>query len=180
MRSTPSPPVSSSTRAAVVLRAVVDRVVCAGAPGVRRFLIGADGGYDRRASPLGKLDGVVANSARAAGNEDGEALNRPAGEQTAMGSHGGDADAGALLETHVFREGHGVLGWQCDVLGGCAERPLPLAFEQPHALAYAGSVDACADRLDRPRAVAVRHDSWEWHLRAARAGAGLPVGRVDA
>ena len=122
----------------------------------------------------------MANRARAAGNEDGESLNRPAGEQTAMGSHGGDADAGTLLETHVFREGHGVLGWQCDVLSGSAERPLPLAFEQPHALAYTGGVDARADRLDRPCAVAVRNDPWEWHLRAARAGARLPVGRVDA
>src|SRR5207237_2136105 len=91
-----------------------------------------------------------------------------------------DAEARSGFVVDVFRQSDGLRAGQRDVLCGGAERPLPLAVPDPHALADAARPDPGSHGIDIARAVAVRDHERGGELAAAAAAAGLPVRRIDA
>ena len=84
------------------------------------------------------------------------ARHRPCGEHREVGGERRDADAGALDERHVVRNGNGAVGRQAHVFRRRAGAGVSAVHEHP--LPDVRRRNAMADGGDGARAVAVRDD----------------------
>src|SRR5262245_8031985 len=160
-----------------VLGAVVDSAVRAALARVLRLFRRADRGDHARAGPARELDRVMPHHPRTPRHQHGHPVDRTVGKETAVRRHDRDAEAGALGEGDLARQGNDLRRRQADVLRGGPAGTLPLAVVDPHALAQPRLRYSGADAVDLAGAVAVGDDP-RWYYRPA-AAARLDVGGVD-
>jgi hypothetical protein len=114
---------------------------------------------------------------RAACDEDGAPGDRPVGEETAVRSQGGNAEARTELIRGFRREWDRLLRRQDSPLRGRSPLPAPSREIHPNAFADSSVVNAGTDGLDDADAVLIWH--LERELRVPTCSR-LPVRRIDA
>ena len=109
------------------------------------------------ASPARPLDGIVADTASTAHDQQRLVLDLTIGENGAVSRHCGNAQARAGVETRLFRQARRAITTDCDILCSRSEATFMLCLEHPDTLPFTALVDAFTHRLDNARAVAIRN-----------------------
>ena len=121
----------------------------------------------------------MAHGTGAAGHQHDLAIERAVGEQAAVGGHGRNAEAGALLEGDGIRHPHHVPRGLDGVLGRGPVGAPELGLEEPHSFSDPRLGHARPDAVDDAGAVLVGDDERKADS-GGGAGAALPVRGVDA
>jgi len=84
-------------------------------------------------------------------------VDRPVGEQAAVGGHERDTQRRGLLKPDALRHSDRLPGGDDHTLRGCLRRPLAGGVVDPHGLSEARILDVRPDRVDHARAVLARY-----------------------